>query len=456
VSKDETWQSEPTVIKPIPGGKRARKNDEGDGTALFTALKSGEVHGDMDFRSSGMPLIVSAARPQLNLLGRLRSLQDRPDTFQLRTAVIEEMRSYERRLANGGVDMEHARIAHYVLCATIDDVVLATPWGAASDWGTNSIVSTFHRDVQGGERVFELLEHQHKDPGRNRDVLMLMYFCLSLGFRGRLRVSPRGALELSQIRDGLYRTLRGSMDDMERELSPAWRGINARNANSGFKHWLPVFLGFLFLGVALGYLGVLSMLSTRSDNAVLAYSKLPPLGPASIKVSQPVQEPVEQVDVIDNFLLFLKPEIERGLLTATRNGNEILVRYRNTGAFDPGSADVKKSFEALLIRVAKAINEARFDVIITGHTDNRPIRTVRFPSNWELSQARAEAVTNVVVKYVPADRVKFEGRGEVEAIDTNDTAQGRERNRRIEMLVRYTSDTAKNVVVPGQGSEQKP
>jgi type VI secretion system protein ImpK len=455
VSKDETWQSEPTVIKPMPGGKRTRKIDDGDGTALFTALRSGEVHGDMDYRSSGMPLIVSAARPQLNLLGRLRSLQDGPDTFQLRSAVIEEMRSYERRLANGGVDMEHARIAHYVLCATIDDVVLATPWGAASDWGTNSIVSTFHRDVQGGERVFELLEHQHKDPGRNRDVLMLMYFCLSLGFRGRLRVSPRGALELSQIRDGLYRTLRGSMDDMERELSPAWRGINARNANSGFKHWLPVFLGFLFLGVALGYLGVLSMLSTRSDNAVLAYSKLPPLGPANIKVSQPVAEPVEQIDVIDNFLLFLKPEIERGLLTATRNGNEILVRYRNTGAFEPGSADVKKNFEELLIRVAKAINEARFDVMITGHTDNRPIRTVRFPSNWELSQARAEAVSNVVVKHVPADRVKFEGRGEVEAIDTNDTQQGRERNRRIEMLVRYTSDTVKNVVVPGQGSEQK-
>jgi type VI secretion system protein ImpK len=456
VSKDETWQSEPTVIKPMPGGRRGRKPDDSEGTALLTALKSGEALGDLDFRSSGMPLIVSAARPQLNLLGRLRSLQEGPDTFQLRTAVIEEMRSYERRLANGGVDMEHARIAHYVLCATIDDVVQATPWGAASDWGTNSIVSTFHRDVQGGERVFELLEHQHKDPGRNRDILMLMYFCLSLGFRGRLRVSPRGALELSQIRDGLYRTLRGSMDDMERELSPAWRGINARNANSGFKHWLPVFLGLMFLGVALGYFGILTLLSTRSDEAVLAYSKLPPLGPSSIKVSQPVQEAVEQVDVIDNFLLFLKPEIERGLLTATRNGNEILVRYRNTGAFEAGSADVSRNFEALLVRVAKAINEARFDVMITGHTDNRPIRTVRFPSNWELSQQRAKAVTEIVIRHVPDSKVKFEGRGEVEAIDTNDTAQGRERNRRIEMLVRYTSDTVKNVVVPGQGAEQKP
>lgn len=456
MSKDETWQSEPTVIKPSPGGRRARKSDDSEGTALSTALKSGDLGSDLDFRSSGMPLIVSAARPQLNLLGRLRSLQDGPDTYQLRTAVIEEMRSYERRLANGGVDMEHARIAHYVLCATIDDVVLATPWGAASDWGTNSIVSTFHRDVQGGERVFELLDLQHRDPGRNRDILMLMYFCLSLGFRGRLRVSARGALELSQIRDGLYRTLRGSMDDMERELSPAWRGINARNANSGFKHWLPVFLGFVFLGLSLGYFGILTLLSTRSDEAVLTYSKLPPLGPASIKVTQPVQEFAEQVDVIDNFLLFLKPEIERGVLTATRNGNEILVRYRNTGAFDPGSADVSKNFEALLVRVAKAINEARFDVMITGHTDNRPIRTVRFPSNWELSQARAKSVTDIVLRQVPASKVKFEGRGEVESIDTNDTSQGRERNRRIEMLVRYTNDTVKNVVVPGQSAEPKP
>ena len=454
MSKDDIWQSEPTVIKPNPGGKRSRKNPEegvGESTALFTALKSSAQVSEIDYHSSGMPLIVSAARPQLNLLGRLRTMTDVADVEQLRMAVIDEMRSYERRIANGGADVEHARIAHYVLCATIDDVVLATSWGANSDWGTRSIVSTFHSDVQGGDRVFDLLEHQLRAPGRNHDVLMLMYLCLSLGFRGRLRVSPRGALELSQIRDNLYRTLQSQMGDMERELSPAWRGINARNAKSGFKHLLPAFLALMVLGVALGYVGILNLLSAKSDAAIIAFSKLPPSGSPSLKVAQPAMASPEQADVIDNFLVFLKPEIDRGVLTTARNGNEVVIRYRNTGTFDAGSAKVKPQFAQLLDRVAKAAAEARFDVLITGHTDNRPIRTVRYPSNWDLSKARAGAVADIVRRHMPADHVRSEPRGETEAIDSNDTPQGREANRRTEMLLRLRSDSDSTVVIQDAG-----
>jgi type VI secretion system protein ImpK len=456
MSKDDIWQSEPTVIKPSPGGRRGRKADDGQSetTTLFSALKGDESSAGLDYRSSNLPFIVSAARPQLNLLDRLRTMQSVPDVEQLRMAVIEEMRSYERRIANAGVDMEHARIAHYALCATIDDVVLATPWGANSSWGTNSIVSTFHRDVQGGERVFELLEHQHRDPGRNRDVLFLLYFCLSLGFRGRLRISPRGSLELSQIRDGLYRTLQGSMGDLERELSPQWRGINARNAKSGWRHVLPAFLAMMVLLVALGYVGVLNLLNTKSDDAIVTMASLPPIGTPSIKVDAPVAEPSDQADVIDNFLVFLKPEVERGVLTTTRNGKEVLVIFRNTGTFGAGSADVSSSFQQLLARVGKAIEDARFDVLITGHTDNRPIRTVRFPSNWHLSQARARAVSEIITQSVKPGRVRFEGRGETEPVNTNDTPQGREANRRIEMLVRYTRDTDTKVIVQEPGATQ--
>jgi type VI secretion system protein ImpK len=449
MSKDDIWQSEPTVIKPSPGGRRGRKLDDSqpETTALFTAMKGTEYSDGIDYRSKSLPFIVSTARPQLNLLDRLRTMNTVPDVEQLRTAVIEEMRSYERRIANAGVDMEHARIAHYALCATIDDVVLATPWGANSSWGTNSIVSTFHRDVQGGERVFELLEHQHRDPGRNRDVLFLLYFCLSLGFRGRLRVSPRGALELSQIRDGLYRTLQSSMGDLERELSPQWRGINARNAKSGWRHLLPAFIAMMVLFVAVGYIGMLNLINTKSDDAIVTIASLPPNGSPSIQVEQPIAEPVEQADVIDNFLVFLKPEVDRGVLTTTRNGKEVLVIFRNTGTFEPGSADVSPEFEQLLQRVGQSIESARFDVVITGHTDNRPIRTVRFPSNWHLSQARARSVSDIITQKVNATRVRFEGRGETEPVDTNDTPQGREANRRIEMLVRYTRDTDPNVVL---------
>jgi type VI secretion system protein ImpK len=452
MSKEDVWQSEPTVIKPSPGGNKPRKQ-AGESTALFTALESSEPASPIDFRASGMPFLVSAARPQLNLLDRLRSLPDIADPEQLRIAAVEEMRAYERKVANAGVDVEHARIAHYVLCATIDDVVLATPWGAGSDWGSNSLVSTFHRDVQGGERVFDLLEHLHRDPGRNRDVLMLLYLCLSLGFRGRLRVTPRGALELSHMRDSLYRTLQGTMGDIERELSPNWRGVNARNARSGWRHLLPAALAFLLLAVALGYIGILNLLNTESDRLIVSVAGLPPNGVPSIKVSQPLGQPAEPDDALGQFVRFLKPEIDKGTVTVSRNGNEVLVRFRNTGFFTPGSATVSPTFERLLDRVAKAIADAKFSVMVTGHTDNRPIRTVRFPSNWHLSTERAKAVADVLSRQVQGERVAHEGRGETEPVDTNDTSAGREANRRTEVLVRYTKDTDRNVTVEGAGQQ---
>ena len=456
---DNLWQSEPTIIKPTPGGRR-RDDDARETTALATALGANVERGDeglvgdpLDYRSSGMPLIVSAARPILNLLDRLRA-GEAPDPEQLRMAVIEEMRAYERKLANGSVDVEQARIAHYVLCATIDDVVLATPWGAASGWGMNSVVSTFHRDVQGGERVYDLLDRLHRDPGRNRDVLMLIYFALSLGFRGRLRVSSRGALELAQLRDGLYRTLRGVIGDVERELSPNWRGIAARGRGRDWRKALPWFAAFVVIAAVLGYVGILSLLNTRSDEAIKLIAALPPRGDPSIVVEVPAPPPPAQNDVLQDFLVFLQPEIERGVLTTTRNGDEVLVRFRGTGSFAPGNASVTPEFEALVERVARAIEDARFEVLVTGHTDDRPISNVTYPSNWHLSQARARAVARIASRHVDGDRLRYEGRGETEPVDTNDTREGREANRRIEMEVRYTPDSDPNVVVQSPGGAQ--
>lgn len=454
-ASDDLWQDEPTVIKPTPGGRR-RPEEPREQTVLATALgaSGGEptrlgAPPPVDGDAAGMPLVVSAARPLLNLLHRLRG-EPPADVARLRSAVIEEMRAYERKLANGSVDVEDARIAHYVLCATIDDVVLSTAWGAESSWGTSSIVSTFHRDVQGGERVYELLDRLHRDPGRYRDVLTLIYVALSLGLRGRLRVSARGAIEFAQIRDGLYRTLRDLMGNVERELSPNWRGVMARGTGRNLSRFLPLFLGLLAILGTLGYVGLLNVLNTRSDETTIAVAALPPRGDPSIAVETPVEPPppsVEATDAVEDFLVFLRPEVERGVLTTTRSGDEVLVRFRGTGSFAPGAARIEPGFEALVDRVGRAIAEARFDVLVTGHTDDRPIGTVRFPSNWHLSQARARSVAEIVGRHVPPDRLLYEGRGETEPIDTNDTVEGRAANRRIEMLVRYTPDSAPNIVI---------
>jgi type VI secretion system protein ImpK len=79
-------------------------------------------------------------------------------------------------------------------------------------------------------------------------------------------------------------------------------------------------------------------------------------------------------------------------------------------------------------------------VLVNGYTDNQPIRTVRFPSNWQLSQARAEAVAKVLAAQLPADRpVSAAGKADADPLAPNTNADGRERNRRTEIVLLRTS-----------------
>ena len=70
-----------------------------------------------------------------------------------------------------------------------------------------------------------------------------------------------------------------------------------------------------------------------------------------------------------------------------------------------------------------------------GYTDNQPIRTLRFPSNWELSKARAESVSRLIAARIPGSRIGSDGRGEADPVAPNDTPQGRAKNRRVEITV---------------------
>jgi type VI secretion system protein ImpK len=74
-------------------------------------------------------------------------------------------------------------------------------------------------------------------------------------------------------------------------------------------------------------------------------------------------------------------------------------------------------------------------VDVIGHSDNVPIRTFRFPSNWELSRARAESVARLLAAGIGPARVRADGRGDSEPVAANDTPQGRAKNRRVEITL---------------------
>jgi chemotaxis protein MotB len=116
----------------------------------------------------------------------------------------------------------------------------------------------------------------------------------------------------------------------------------------------------------------------------------------------------------------------------------LVISLREAAFFDAGEETFRESAAGLLTEVGEAVTELEGQPIrLEGHTDNIPIRTVRFPSNWELSTARAIEVLDLLVGRfgIPPERVSVTGYGDQRPIETNDTTEGRGANRRVDIVI---------------------
>jgi len=89
----------------------------------------------------------------------------------------------------------------------------------------------------------------------------------------------------------------------------------------------------------------------------------------------------------------------------------------------------------VLKRIGEALAEVKGEVLITGHSDNVPIRSMRYPSNWHLSAARAESVRGALSTQVDAARMRADGKADAEPVAPNDTPANRARNRRVDIVL---------------------
>lgn len=443
---------EPTIVKPTPGGRRPTQS------APVTPPPSDyRIEDSVDLTLGGLNPLVAAAGPILGLARRLRISAGQNNIEGLRERVIAEIKTFEKRAQSAQVPNEAARAAHYALCAMVDDIVLNTPWGSNSGWARSGMVSTFHIDVTGGERFFDLLNHLLKDPAANADVLELMYLCLSLGFEGRLRILPQGALEHARIRDSLYRMLAQRRGDVERELSPRWQGVAApyRPLRPGIEFWTVMAVTLILITAMATSFSF--ALNGSSDVTLATLARLPPTAQPTIRIAAPMPPPKRPPpSALEQLQKFLAPEIAQNLVSVLAQGPDTVVRIRNAGMFESGSASVDGRYVDLLDRIGDALNSQPGRVLITGHTDNVPIRTIRFPSNWHLSQARADAVGAIVEAHLKdPSRVTTEGMADTQPIASNDTPAGREANRRIDILLSTPTQPTVTQPLPGGSNPAK-
>jgi type VI secretion system protein ImpK len=445
----EPDDSDRTVIRPVPGGRRATPPPQAPAQPAFQAPppaaapapQAAPISADgAEKINFGLDPLIQAAAPLLQLLGRLRNTYSQPDPGELRERAIQQIRAFEQSARDANVPMDQLRPAHYALCASLDDVVLNTPWGSAGGWAARSLVSSFHQEVRSGERFFDLLGQLRQNPGTFLPVLELMYLCLSLGFQGRYRLSPRGPGELDKLREDLYAIIMRQRQAADPALAPHWQGVQApyKPARAIVPTWVMAagaltVVGLLFIWFSTG-------LNAASDD-VFAQMLGAPLAhmPQITRVApvRPPPPPPPQTVAPEPLYVFLKPEIDQGLVAVLGDHAMPIVRIHNTGLFASGSATVAPNYVHLLERIGEALKAEKGPVTVDGYTDNQPIHTVQFPSNFQLSTKRAEAARDIIAHALgDPGRITAQGHADADPLAPNTTPEGREQNRRIEVVLR--------------------
>lgn len=425
MSQDDPFASpdaDRTVILPSPGGRAPPRSPpeppRGSGWGPEPAQPPAGARG--------LNPLVAAANPILNLVPQLRATLSHPDPGGLRDRLVQALRAFETRAKASGVDPLKVRAASYALCTLLDETAASTPWGGSGIWARASLLVLFHNEAWGGEKFFQLLSKLAESPAQNRDLLELMYVCLALGFEGRYRVAENGRAQLETLRERLALMLRKEAGEYERDLSPRWQAAagKAKSPLGGVPLWVGLALAGLVLVAT--YLQFSWRLNEKSD-PVYAEIQAIRVKPPEQRVVPPAPKP--------RLAKFLEKEIAEKLVAVRETDRESVVTILGDGLFAPGSAAVSPAFEPLLLRIGDGLNATPGRVLVTGHTDNVPIRTARFPSNWHLSQERASSVVQILATKVTPSRMTAEGRGESEPVAPNDTAANRARNRRVEITL---------------------
>jgi type VI secretion system protein ImpK len=187
-------------------------------------------------------------------------------------------------------------------------------------------------------------------------------------------------------------------------------------------------IGVLFLA----YLGFLFSLNGISEPA---RARLAALGGEKIALSAPLPPALVKPPVpgrVERFARLLAEEIRNDMVEVI---DDRTLRVRNS--FPSASDQVKADFIPMLKKIAAELGSGQDSVLVTGHTDNTPISSPRFPSNWDLSYARAKHVADILLTAgALAGRVESKGRAEGEPLAPNDTPQHRAINRRVDISIR--------------------
>ncbi|MCE5987365.1 type IVB secretion system protein IcmH/DotU [Pseudomonas sp. 5FOS] len=182
---------------PYPPGQGRRAGHEG-------------YPADPDFQLRGgfANLMLDAANPLFGLVMRLRTLDDLPNIEYVHKTLQTQVSAIREEIQQHGYSTAHLEVYSYALCLYLDEAVMSRPWGNNSCWSQEPLLSIFHDETHGGEKIFLLLERMMQSPEEFQDVLEFLYFCFCLGLKGKYALDPKCDEIINALISRMHRVIR--------------------------------------------------------------------------------------------------------------------------------------------------------------------------------------------------------------------------------------------------------
>ncbi len=385
--------------------------------------------------------IMRAASPLLLLLGRLRSSLLRAPPSALTSQIAAAIETCEREMRASGVAVKEANTAKYVLCATADEVLAHLPAEDQIEGRRSGLMTRFFGESNDARRFFDELDRVKADGKAQANLLELFHACLALGFQGTQQSLPGGAATLGDVRHGVYELLQKAIP-RPKALSLRWEGqpLASHAVRPRVPFWTAAGLvGLLLFGI---FITMRVSLGNRAEAVSEAMTALNPATPVTIGrklvvAPPPPPPPTEkQESQIAHIRAALGPQLTAGALSVEPSANQIVIHITDRVLFQPGKTTVLDDVRPLIREIAVALDDEKGVLKIVGHSDNTPIANARFASNFELSLERANVFAALLKQSLShPGRIETQGKGADVPIASNDTVEGRGKNRRVEILV---------------------
>ncbi len=224
---DGTENPVPLKKKPVllEDMEQSQEPRPGADPQVAMALPGYPADPEFQLRGGFENLMLDAASPLFGLVIRLRTLDDLPNIAYVHKTVQNQVSNIREEIQQHGYPIVHQEVYSYALCLYLDEAVMSRPWGNNSCWSHEPLLSIFHDETQGGEKIFVLLERVMQAPKEFQDVLEFLYYCFCLGLRGKHALDPKCEDIINALISRMHTVIRELRGPMPQEVCDPYTNV---------------------------------------------------------------------------------------------------------------------------------------------------------------------------------------------------------------------------------------